>query len=163
MSFCLQSDGTFVAIALLILLLLLTIALLWWFWPLCCTVVWSWKTYIPTKLAMLIFTITWFLLLLFGAKTKIRHCLFGLQVIHEPPPPVIEDISVSGVFLFSILFFLKFLPKFPFLRNNICLFFSLGWWRWFSKEEVAHGRCVILRRPWSRGYQENGGNPESKL
>uniref|UniRef100_A0A8C4EEV5 Anthrax toxin receptor 1 n=1 Tax=Dicentrarchus labrax TaxID=13489 RepID=A0A8C4EEV5_DICLA len=33
-----QSDGTFVAIALLILMLLLTIALLWWFWPLCCTV-----------------------------------------------------------------------------------------------------------------------------
>uniref|UniRef100_A0A3P8SPW8 Anthrax toxin receptor 1 n=1 Tax=Amphiprion percula TaxID=161767 RepID=A0A3P8SPW8_AMPPE len=38
-SFFFQSDGTFVAIALLILLLLLTIALLWWFWPLCCTVV----------------------------------------------------------------------------------------------------------------------------
>uniref|UniRef100_A0AAQ5XEM1 Anthrax toxin receptor 1 n=1 Tax=Amphiprion ocellaris TaxID=80972 RepID=A0AAQ5XEM1_AMPOC len=37
-SFFFQSDGTFVAIALLILLLLLTIALLWWFWPLCCTV-----------------------------------------------------------------------------------------------------------------------------
>uniref|UniRef100_A0A671WCA4 Anthrax toxin receptor 1 n=1 Tax=Sparus aurata TaxID=8175 RepID=A0A671WCA4_SPAAU len=35
----LQSDGTFVAIALLILMFLLTIALLWWFWPLCCTVV----------------------------------------------------------------------------------------------------------------------------
>uniref|UniRef100_A0A8C5HFG7 Anthrax toxin receptor 1 n=1 Tax=Gouania willdenowi TaxID=441366 RepID=A0A8C5HFG7_GOUWI len=34
-----QSDGKFVAIALLILLLLLTLALLWWFWPLCCTVV----------------------------------------------------------------------------------------------------------------------------
>uniref|UniRef100_A0A8C7THY6 Anthrax toxin receptor 1 n=1 Tax=Oncorhynchus mykiss TaxID=8022 RepID=A0A8C7THY6_ONCMY len=33
-----QSDGTFLAIALLILLLLLTLALLWWFWPLCCTV-----------------------------------------------------------------------------------------------------------------------------
>uniref|UniRef100_A0A8C6P9J5 Anthrax toxin receptor 1 n=1 Tax=Nothobranchius furzeri TaxID=105023 RepID=A0A8C6P9J5_NOTFU len=33
-----QSDGTFVGIALLVLLLLLTIALLWWFWPLCCTV-----------------------------------------------------------------------------------------------------------------------------
>uniref|UniRef100_A0A3P8UGS1 Anthrax toxin receptor 1 n=1 Tax=Cynoglossus semilaevis TaxID=244447 RepID=A0A3P8UGS1_CYNSE len=34
-----QSDGTFVAVALLILLLLLAIILLWWFWPLCCTVV----------------------------------------------------------------------------------------------------------------------------
>lgn len=34
-----QSDGLFVAIALLILLLLLIVALLWWFWPLCCTVV----------------------------------------------------------------------------------------------------------------------------
>lgn len=39
-NFLFQSDGKFVAIALLILLLLLTVALLWWFWPLCCTVVW---------------------------------------------------------------------------------------------------------------------------
>uniref|UniRef100_A0A3B1IJS6 Anthrax toxin receptor 1 n=1 Tax=Astyanax mexicanus TaxID=7994 RepID=A0A3B1IJS6_ASTMX len=37
--FCLQVDGTVLAIALLILMLLLAVALLWWFWPLCCTVV----------------------------------------------------------------------------------------------------------------------------
>uniref|UniRef100_A0A8D0L6B6 Anthrax toxin receptor 1 n=1 Tax=Sphenodon punctatus TaxID=8508 RepID=A0A8D0L6B6_SPHPU len=37
-AFCLQSDGTILAIALLILFLLLALALLWWFWPLCCTV-----------------------------------------------------------------------------------------------------------------------------
>uniref|UniRef100_A0A8B9LA24 Anthrax toxin receptor 1 n=1 Tax=Astyanax mexicanus TaxID=7994 RepID=A0A8B9LA24_ASTMX len=36
--FCLQVDGTVLAIALLILMLLLAVALLWWFWPLCCTV-----------------------------------------------------------------------------------------------------------------------------
>uniref|UniRef100_A0A672P4E2 ANTXR cell adhesion molecule 1 n=1 Tax=Sinocyclocheilus grahami TaxID=75366 RepID=A0A672P4E2_SINGR len=34
-----QTDGTFLAIALLILLLLITMATLWWFWPFCCTVV----------------------------------------------------------------------------------------------------------------------------
>uniref|UniRef100_A0A8C2FLG2 Anthrax toxin receptor 1 n=1 Tax=Cyprinus carpio TaxID=7962 RepID=A0A8C2FLG2_CYPCA len=34
-----QTDGTFLAIALLILLLLIAMATLWWFWPLCCTVV----------------------------------------------------------------------------------------------------------------------------
>lgn len=34
-----QTDGTFLAIALLILLLLIAMAILWWFWPLCCTLV----------------------------------------------------------------------------------------------------------------------------
>lgn len=78
------------AIALLILMLLLTLVLLWWFWPLCCTVVRqpSWiTTCCGGGLGL--------------SRLSLTHLLslFCPQVIHEPPPPVVEDTSVSGFHL----------------------------------------------------------------
>lgn len=83
----LQSDGTFVAVALLILMLLLTLILLWWFWPLCCTVV----RYISDLLRGDVVAAS--------LKRELSFCSVCPQVIHEPPPPVVDDVSVGALLL----------------------------------------------------------------